>query len=422
MGKDRTPAIDSQKLTEIIGRNSNTLVGVILLLAWKAGLSREELCELKWQQIDFKRHQISCSDRAIPLEREVEEALQKRKNVAGGYSDYVVISEKYRQQMAPQSLSRKIRTVLDSEKMKDVTLSDLRSDYIRCQLENHDWTYALQVTGLSVTTYRNTLSDTAREISGKLETACRPEEESRLLWSVLQREKDNAAGIALWLSCQLGLQNEEIVSLTWENIDFSSGKVRLGEKVISMGSTVSRILRNELNRRNASDDIHIIISPKSRKAVTASRLSTMVRTILIRGGIQNASLRSLRKNSEKTDDRTEILAYVKKHGSICRRECMSLLSLTESQAHARLSNLLTEGSLIRVNSRYYIPGTVIPPKQQNEAIISYLAENGMAYCQDIAQLLHLEKRTTARVLKKMAEQGEIVLLQREKKYVLPDSL
>ena len=38
--------------------------------------------------------------------------------------------------------------------------------------------------------------------------------------------------------------------------------------------------------------------------------------------------------------------------------------------------------------------------------------------EDIAALLHIGKRTTARILKKMVDSGELILLRREKRYTL----
>ena len=58
-------------------------------------------------------------------------------------------------------------------------------------------------------------------------------------------------------------------------------------------------------------------------------------------------------------------------------------------------------------------------REQAEAIRAYLAEWGASYCKDIADMLHIGKRTTARILRRMVDRGEIVLLRREKRYTLP---
>ena len=52
--------------------------GAILRLAWLEGLSRKELNELTWDQVDFETQNLLLQDRTIPLEPSVAECLQKR--------------------------------------------------------------------------------------------------------------------------------------------------------------------------------------------------------------------------------------------------------------------------------------------------------------------------------------------------------
>ena len=70
-----------------------------------------------------------------------------------------------------------------------------------------------------------------------------------------------------------------------------------------------------------------------------------------------------------------------------------------------------------MGKKYYLPGTVVPEDQQWDAVSAYLREAGFAYCQDIAQVLHINKRKTAAILRKMVESGALV--QFEKRYYLP---
>ena len=144
----------------------------------------------------------------------------------------------------------------------------------------------------------------------------------------------------------------------------------------------------------------------------------MVRTILIRGGVETQSLRDLRRDSALEDEKRRLLDYATTHGSISRAEAMDLLGLNEGKVYSRLNALTFTGELVRINFRYYPAGTVVLPEQQSEAIKQYLAENGSAYCSDIAELLHIGKRPTARLLKSMVERGELALLRREKRYLL----
>ena len=50
----------------------------ILRLAWLEGLSRSEITELRWDQVDFEGKAIQLPDRAVPLEPSTEACLRER--------------------------------------------------------------------------------------------------------------------------------------------------------------------------------------------------------------------------------------------------------------------------------------------------------------------------------------------------------
>ena len=73
--------------------------------------------------------------------------------------------------------------------------------------------------------------------------------------------------------------------------------------------------------------------------------------------------------------------------------------------------------LFRSGAKYYLPGTVVPPERHRETIVSYLAQAGFAYRQDIADLLHIQPKQCTLVLRRLVEEGTLV--QIGQKYFLP---
>ena len=63
----------------------------------------------------------------------------------------MVISERSKKPMPPESISRLSRLALDSEGQK-VNLMDLRHDFVIRQLQTHDWPYVARVSGMAVST------------------------------------------------------------------------------------------------------------------------------------------------------------------------------------------------------------------------------------------------------------------------------
>ena len=57
---------DEGAMERVLRKNSDNAAGVILRLAWQAGLLRDEIQRLTWAQIDFLDQRITLPDRAVP--------------------------------------------------------------------------------------------------------------------------------------------------------------------------------------------------------------------------------------------------------------------------------------------------------------------------------------------------------------------
>ena len=415
-------APDAEAIERVIYNHRYDAVSIVVLLAWRAGLSRKEISDLTWEQVDFDAGLLRLPDREVPISPEMTEPLRKWRNHWERVCPYVAVSPLRRQRLAERSLSNIVRRALDEEGQEDVRLQDLRHDFIRRQLREHDWPYVLRITGLAVSTYRSGLHEIKAENSegGSAPLELEPEEdpgEELKLWRVLQAERDTPAGIALWLSTRVGLRATEIVALTWDQIDFERKLLYLPnreEMEVKIPVSVCHVLEDEKARRRAVDDPHVLLSPRSRKPFTADWLTTLVRSALIRGGIENRTPRYLRMDPDREEENRKIFAYVDAHGFITRNEAMALLGLSEGQIYRRLSALTKAGKLDRVNTRYFQAGTVIPAEQRPEAIRRYLQENGAAFLQAITDYLQTGKRTTQRLLKNMVRSGQLTVLQNKK--------
>lgn len=137
--QERFQRPDREALLRVLAANRSNLEGIVLRLAWKMGLSRDEIRQLTWTDISFPGRQIILPDRVIPMDEDTRQVLEERYEFRGRVSPYVVISERHRTQVLPESISRMARTALNKGGLPDVSLTDLRRDYIISQLEEHDW-------------------------------------------------------------------------------------------------------------------------------------------------------------------------------------------------------------------------------------------------------------------------------------------
>lgn len=406
---------NEEALKKCLQGHSNDANGVTVRLAWLAGLTRGEIYELTWEQVDYEKQLLHLPDRDVPLCDDLAQSLKKWSKFSDGKLPYVMVSRRQKKHIMLQALTRLVKDVMEEIGQSEVGLLDLRYDFMRRELLIHDWPYVLRVTGFSVTTYRN-------KIAGMFETASAPETsldketEEYLLWKILQSNKDTPEGIALWLSWQMDLISREIVELTWDQVDFVTNELRLPTRILTMTKAVSGILYNEHAKRTEADDAHVILTPKSRKSVDVARLSAMVRTLLVRGGIETKSLSVMRANANMRRDKKELMDFVREKGCVTIKSTMERFGYTESAAHNRLHALVEDGELTHVSSGYYPSDCIVPPEQHAQAVLEHIGAQGVAYCADIAALLHIGKRPAAKLLTALVREGKLTLERGSKQY------
>ena len=205
---------DEAAMLRILERHPHSPEGAILRLAWLEGLSRSEITELRWDQVDFEGKAIQLPDRTVPLEPSTEACLRERHVRCALRDPHVVISERSKKPMPPESISRLSRLALDSEGQK-VNLMDLRHDFVIRQLQTHDWPYVARVSGMAVSTLRDAFSPYLTKPAAPENPLAQRDEAEYLLWRVIQQEGSSPAGLALWMGWKLQMQPGEIASLTW---------------------------------------------------------------------------------------------------------------------------------------------------------------------------------------------------------------
>ena len=405
---------DRAAMERILDRERSSLEGVILGLAWRAGLSRDEIARLRWEQVSFLDSRLELPDRMVPLAPELRSCLWH----CSGQSEeegFVAASSRGRGPLRPESISRLAREALDRGGQEKVRLMDLRHDWIIRQLETQDWPTVARISGVTVPVLQARF---AALVPGKRPAGRReaPQVDEFKLWKLLQAERDTPAGLALWLTWQLGLQAVEMIALTWDQVDFTEDVIRLPDREVPLTNAVRRLLL-DARRRQEGCGPHVLLTPNSRRPLDIPRLARLTRAALIRGGMEHVFLRDLRRDRAWEDEAAQVLELAAREGAVSRGEVMELLGLAKSATYARLRKLTDQGKLVLVGGKYYLSGTVVPPEKQPAAVVSYLEQAGFAYRQDIVGLLHIGPRQCTLLLKRMVAAG--TLAQSGQKYFLP---
>ena len=139
---------------------------------------------------------------------------------------------------------------------------------------------------------------------------------------LLQAERLTPAGVTLWLTWQLGLRLEEIVTLRWDQLHGET--LRLPDRIVPLTSGVLGVLSDL--RAASPDAVYILTAPRSGRPYDRTRLSKIVRTALVRAGLDNITLRDLRLDCDiRVGGENEVTAFLRRHQSITRNEAAELL-------------------------------------------------------------------------------------------------
>lgn len=418
--EEKNRRLDEASLRRLLEREQTGPEALVLRLAWLEGLTREEIAALTWGQVSFLDDRLELPDRMVPLDREVRSFLWKLREAREAREEpgdpHVLLSARERKPMRLESISRIARLALDRGGMKGVRLLDLRYDWIIRCLDRMDWPEAARISGVEVATLQLRFSASAPARKAPKPPPVQVDEFK--LWKLLQTERSTAAGLAMWLGWQLGLQAQEMIAITWGQVDFQEGVLRLPDRCVVITSALRRILEDEYRRRLPEEDPHVLLTEQSRKPLDLPRLSRLTRAALIRGGLERVTLRDLKRDDCRDMEDERILQRALEQGFVSRGNVSEVLGLSKTATYARLRRLTEHGRLVRVGGKYYLPGTVVPPERHREAILEYLAEAGFAYRQDIVELLHIQPKQCTLVLHRMVEEG--ALIQLGQRYFLPE--
>ena len=312
---------DEDALRRVLTAYKGRIEEIALRFAWTMGLNVGEMIDLTWNNVSFETGEVCLSDRNVPMDEEMQQCLQERFDQPKyREKEFIMISDKRLRHTHRVNLTNYVRDALDTEEaLRDISLTDLREDFVIRQLEQHDWPYVLRISGLSTralyTTYGQYVQkgEHRKRGTGTREVSFTQEDEFKL-WTLIQKEDTSVVGIALWMVWQYGFSLQEISDLKWNQVDWDAGTIHMEARQVLMGAAFQRRLRTIFSDRRTDDDPHIILSPRARRPYRADRLSVVIGEVLIRNDILNFDLSALKLVKEKQQLREEIRACLQEKG------------------------------------------------------------------------------------------------------------
>ena len=321
--------------------------------------------------------------------------------------------------MTPENVSRLAKTALDSEG-QDVSLKDLRRDWIVRQIKSNGWACAARVSGMAVGSLRGIFPAALWEDAPQPDVPQTGGDDTEYsLWRIVQQEGSSTAGLAIWMCWKLQMQPGEILALTWDQIDLQTGLIRFPDHDIDMGARTQRLLSDVRARQKDAPTKRVFIAPATGNPIDQSRLSVLCRTAMIRGGLEGFSLRSLSVWAHNKQMEEVLLRAAEEQGYLLRDTAASLLHVSPGAAWEHLNRLSKAGRLTRVGVRYYPAGNTVAEADYLPILRAYLQKEGTAGRQALAEQLKIDPKQATHILKGMVDRGELVLAG--KRYHLPEN-
>lgn len=368
----------------------------ILRLARQAGLRRREIQTLTWGQVDLVEWKLYLPDRTVPMELDLAmHLLPLAEGKAPG--DSVAASRRSGEALTAQTISHLARAALTAAGEAEVCLADLRNAYAAERLNaGEDWQSVSRLTGMSAAALR-TLGE---EVTTRSRRAAPPAVKSAAIEELIRAEGASPAGIAIALAWRRGLGLEEIAALRWSGVEEIAPDADTRQLLASL--------------RPEGDGF--VLSTRTGKPYDLSRLSRLVRAALVRHGLDDVTLRDLRHLRGTEDVEAVLLHLAADREGVSLREAQETLGGADTALRRSFKRLTDQGKLVRVGLRYYLPAAVVPPQEQEAAVLDHLRREGFAYRQDIARLLRISPAQCRGVLGRLTAAGKI--RQENQRYTL----
>lgn len=418
----------------------------IVNLALKAGLLREEIRLLKWEDIDFKNHQIILPDRTIRLVTNLEYYLQQLYDENRNYSDYVLISSRTKKgPWSKESISNAVRIFMKKIGQNNVRLNDLRTHFIIGLLKKYNMEVASYISGVNdISIKEHYLPYLDADVQKPQKTKL-TDEKRKVIEEMLSKKSIDNETIAIRLIWKLGIQFQAIPTLKWELIDFENERMEFSDRVISLDDeTLNLLLKLKKGRKGHKPNI--LLTENSAQPIDRIFLEKAIRNKLVRNEVFGIGVGELysdywRSNIDELvelkanvkcyksglpDSVTEsllnehsfissekMMRYVGIHKYVSVERFMSDFGMSENDAKVQLKYATNLKLLKQLGDRYYNCGYELTQTELKETIKEYFINHQPLRISNIVDM------QAPNLINEMLKDGDIVKTS-EEDYVLRD--
>ena len=411
---------DRQRILKLLESEYLTPAGTIVRLAWLCGLAASELSTLTWGQVDYENATIHLQDRDVPIPEQLISYLHSLQAVIDD-GQYVVTNAMFdKHYLSRVNISRYARIALDYVGQPDITLADLRFDYIDRLVESLPLEQVARQVGMTPLSLQLRYKERAVEIKNTTvrDRRKQPEFDEKKLLELLEKEGHSIAASVIRLSWMGGLSLPQILQLKWDQVSLENREIKIGQVVYPISDELYYYLIEE---KPESND-HLLTGMRSNKPLEHAFTSRKVRGALIAGGLESLKLSDIKGKRAprpiETDYSGAILRILSQHGSIQSKDVVEKIGLPIDEARNQLNRIVERGQIVKVGKAYY-PIGAIPEDSFDDVILDYLKEHGTISRGETIKLLGVMPRQVAYYLQKAVAAGKLIKCGYDR-YCTPD--
>lgn len=380
---------------------------IILLLGLYAGLSAEEIAQLKWADIDFPNGILHVCGRAVPLSEDLSKMLLCVKQAGA----YVIYSRKAMGGPTTRmNIAWTARNELNAAGLPDITLRDLRALYILRAVEKFPMKEVARISGCEIVTLRDFIKKNCPKTPSPKPKAAQTPWDTAQFEMALEQEGDTLDTRIVWLCWQGGLTLKDTPDLYWENISFQQQTWQICGTSYPIPPEMCERLQNwEPPERRIGP---VLKGKRSGKQLDPIFVIKRAQEFLIRNGFESATFSNLRGSfyAPSVHDLSNVIL-----DAVAREKLMSITQLVRETGEPRKDveqclHALIQGGKLRyseMEQRYLLPDG----KTNRENIYAIIAEHRQAgtplTVDEAAARLGLAKNLIRYYLQSAEAQGDI---------------
>lgn len=398
--------VDHEEVMTGIKQQVNPRARLILLLAYHAAMTAVEMTTLHWKNIcdDFRTIRLD-SGRHIPVTEELAAAL-KTEAVAGcDPQNPVLLSRKPSTVYTREHITKIARDALHSAGIQGITLSDLCFSCTLRWITQYSLEQVSEISGLRPQAlrqyYRESLATNTKSSKPRSWTEISQEE----IEAIYEKHAYDYIGFLMAMTLGTNVSTNEVLDLTWENVDLTAGIVSFPEKDVQLADAQITFLRG-IERNPASP--HVLIPRLERKRYRQERLWSLLEMSFVNDGYGGISLSEIQRAYDYIPKKNAIMGALEKKGKVKLKDVTQPLGFSKDTIKTVLKYMEKDGLITKVAQTFYDAKKTLPPEKYMEVIEALCEEKGSFKRGDFAKAVGLPEIDAAWQLQKLVREGKIL--------------